>query len=351
MRLTEEVFGYQREKLVGRPIEVLIPQRLHRKHAVYRSSYVQKPLRRSMGQGRALWGVRADGAEFPVEVALQPVTTDEGEYVISSVLDIGARLAAEKEIREKNSHLTKLNDELTAFAYSTSHDLKAPLSTVRGLVQCTMHDLDANRLNDVRQNMARIEALTEKLSVLIEDVLNVARADKVEESPEILRVRERIEASNEKLAQLREKNNVTVDLSSVQSCEFVSEARRFDSIVDNLLANAFLYVDPAKSERRVEVSSQLSDGVLTLHVKDNGIGIPEDMRVRVFQMFERVSASGPDGSGLGLALVAKHLDRLGGHVRLDVSGGWTTFSVRIPASVADATSEGSQKTLSPPATC
>ena len=293
--LTDEVFGYQRDELVGRPIEVLIPKRLHRKHAVYRSSYVQKPLRRSMGQGRALWGLRADGTEFPVEVALQPITTDEDEYVISSVLDVSARVAAEQEIREKNLHLTKLNEELTAFAYSTSHDLKAPLSTVRGLVQCMSHDLEANRLDEVRQNIARIETLTGKLSILIEDVLDVARADNLGGATEILRIHERIRAAIERLSQLRVDNEVVVDLSAVQACEIVSEPRRFDSIIDNLLSNAFLYADPDKSERRVEISTCLLDGVLAMDVRDNGIGIPEDMRERVFQLFERVNASGPEG--------------------------------------------------------
>ncbi len=330
--MTEKVFGYPRSELVGQPIEKMIPPHLHRKHAVYRSSYVNEPIPRSMGQGRALRGLRADGTEFPVEVALQPVTTGDEQFVICSVLDISERRAAEREIREKNAHLVKLNEELTAFAYSASHDLKAPLATIQGLARCIDEDLTDGVYDDVQKNVRRIEALSEKLSRLVEDVLLTARADRVEMVEESFRIDERVRASLERHVLLQEENGVEVDMSRVPPWAVVSQRERFDSVMDNLISNALRYSDPEKQSKALHVEVKRFEEGILLVVRDNGLGVPEDMRERVFQMFERAHPTVTQGSGLGLALVRKHAARLGGHVELSVEDGWTSFRFYVPLS-------------------
>ncbi|MFK7988277.1 MAG: PAS domain S-box protein [Sandaracinaceae bacterium] len=329
--LTESVFGYPADELVGQSIEILVPPAARRKHAVYRKSYMHSPETRMMGErDRDLHGLRADGTEFPAEIALSSVEAEDGRFVICSVLDISGRRLAEKEIHDSNRHLSALNAELTAFAYSTSHDLKAPLATIQGLARCIQDDLDDGELDDVRENVLRIDRLTAKLSTLVEDVLAMTQVDKAQQASVMVPVTERIELSLQRHRQLRLDHDVEVDLSGVDACNVITQEARFDSIVDNLLSNALRYSDPDKARREVWVAASKADAQVTLTVRDNGIGIPEDMRERIFGMFERAHTSQTSGSGLGLALVRKHLEKLGGTVELTVHDGWTTFRVTVP---------------------
>lgn len=326
-RLTEEVFGHTRDQLVGQSIEVLIPQRMQRDHSAYRAGYASKPRQRRMGHRSDLLGVRADGTEFPVEVALQPIQTEEDQFVITSVVDISERKASEREITAQNVRLTKLNEDLTAFAYSASHDLKAPLASIRGLSQCIAEDLDTD-VDEARKNLGRIEALTERLPTLVEDVLSVANADG-EGRAAAFWVDEHIQMAVARHALMSARNDVQIDVSGVSRFEVISEAVRFDSIIDNLVSNAIRYSDPDKAHRKIQISAELRGDEFDVDIRDNGLGIPEEMRERVFRMFERAHEHLPDGSGLGLALAKKHAERLSGDIRLKILDGWTIFSVRL----------------------
>ncbi|MFK7998549.1 MAG: PAS domain S-box protein [Polyangiales bacterium] len=331
-RLTEEVFGHPRAELIGQPIESLIPQRLHEAHVANRSGYVKVPERRKMGRGPDLWGLRADGTEFPVEVALQPITANDEQFVISSVLDISEQRSSARVLDAKNKLLTRLNEDLRAFAFSASHDLKAPLSSIQGLSECMAEDLAAGDLGEVGTNLNRINVLAEKLSTLVEDMLSVANAD-ASAAPASFRVDEHVRLAIVRHSALAAQLRVEIDASAVEALALVSQAPRFDSIVDNLLSNALRYSDPNKQHREVRLSAERRDERFVLEVRDNGLGIPEGMREKVFRMFQRAHPHLPDGSGLGLALSRKHAQRMGGQLRLEILDGWTVFSLLLPSSI------------------
>jgi PAS domain S-box-containing protein len=129
---TERVFGYTRDELLGKPIEMLVPERYRPNHPELRKSFFADPVSRPMGAGRDLYGLKKDGSEFPVEIGLNPIETDEGTMVLSAIVDISARKRMEARIHAINDQLTHMNRVATVGELSSSiaHELKQPLAAI-----------------------------------------------------------------------------------------------------------------------------------------------------------------------------------------------------------------------------
>ena len=336
---TEVMFGYQAQDLIGEQIEMLVPARYRRKHTVYRTSYQNTRDRRAMGRGRDLYGLAKDGTEFPVEIGLTPIDGAQGRLIMATVIDITERKLSESSIQQKNDELQQLNNDLKEFAYSASHDLKAPLTSITGILTFCESDLAAGDFDEVRANLERARALAERLSGRIEAMLSLARVDSIgaEESDVVLG-----DAVSDIWLALKNASRQEVVLTTdFRHCDPVrSVPARLFVILENLLSNAIKYRDRTKPESRVHVESWDEGDSIYISVQDNGIGIPVAFHDKVFDLFQRIADTDKPGSGLGLALVRKNVLRLGGNITVQSTAEGTVFTVSLPRLCSTDEGEG-----------
>ncbi|WP_299614967.1 PAS domain S-box protein [Pelagibius sp.] len=326
---TGMMFGYEPKELLGQAIEVLVPERYRRKHTVFRVSYQNTRDRRDMGVGRDLFGRRKDGTEFPVEIGLTPIDGIDGRLIMATVIDISERKLIEESIRRKNEELERLNRELSEFAYSASHDLKSPLSSMVGLLDLITGDLDSGDHEEAQFNLKRARDLGSRLAGRIEDMLTLAKSDRQDDGWAGLSVCDEVATVWQIL-----QSGVETEIRFSTRFDHVDPLRtvpaRFHIVLENLLSNAIKYRDPKKAEHEIRVETWDQGGRFHLAVRDNGVGIPEQYQGTVFQLFKRIADSSEPGNGVGLALVKKNVLRLGGDVTVESSDEGSIFTVVLP---------------------
>jgi len=325
-----EMFGYEREQLVGQLVEALIPATHGLKHRVYRASYAQRTEVRRMGFGRDLYARRRDGSEFPVEVGLTPLDSDDGRFVVATVSDLTERKRAEDEMQESHRHLLRLNEELSGFSYSVSHDLKSPLASIIGLIDLAHQDAEQGDLESVKETLGQIRERGSHLGELVDDILNLARSDIESNRSERLNLHAIVRDVFASLEPFAEQRQVDLINEVPQDLSLLSQKIRLTQILENLVSNAVKYSCDHNGPRQARVYATTSAAEIEFGVADNGLGIPDEYREQVFGMFQRFHSDHCDGSGLGLSLVRKHVEAIGGSIEFESSSEGTTFMVSIP---------------------
>jgi PAS domain S-box-containing protein len=169
----EQLFGYSREELIGRPVEILVPERLAAAHPSYRTGFFRNPESRPMGAGRDLYGRRKDGTEFPIEIGLNPIETEEGVFALSAIVDITDRKQLEQELHLRLKDLATADRQKDDFLAMLAHELRNPLAPLRNALQILeLPNLDANAHQRTRDMMKR---QLHHLVRLVDDLLDVSR--------------------------------------------------------------------------------------------------------------------------------------------------------------------------------
>lgn len=220
--------------------------------------------------------------------------------------------------------------ELTQFAYRTSHDLKAPLTTIKGLSNYIEMDLEEKDYEEVQLNNKKIYKQASKLEKLVVDILNLAQADKASLENEQISIKKEIESIKEKNQIYIKEKGVDISLTQNQDFTLLSEKTRVVQILENLVMNAVKYSDSSKKDRYVKIGVIEKNDQWVIEVKDNGLGFPADKVSEVFNVFQRYHPHAAEGSGLGLAIIKRHVDQLEGEISLASSPEGSTFTFSIP---------------------
>src|SRR6266404_4858898 len=174
---TEKLFGYGREELVGETVELLIPHHIHEKHPGHTTSYFSESTVTPTGDGIELHGLRKDGLEFPVEISLSPIETEEGVLVSNSIRDVTERKRFEQTLREKNVELENASLAKDRFLASMSHELRTPLNAIIGFTGTLLMRLPGPLTGDQQRQLRTVQAGANHLLARIKDLLDLAKIE------------------------------------------------------------------------------------------------------------------------------------------------------------------------------
>jgi protein-histidine pros-kinase len=316
------LFGYEREELIGQPVEVLMPLRYRGRHPEHRRRFVRSPRLRPMGANLQLSGLRKDGTEFPVEISLSPIESDGTVSVCATIRDVTSRrqieqsqrLAAERE-REASARLREVDRLRTDFLATVSHELRTPLTAIKGFAEWLVGSWDVTDEARKRDMIQRIHHAGGRLDFLIQDLLDFSRLErgklKIELAPQ--RLVELLEEAQANAAtaldEHRVDNRVPADL------EVTVDRSAFLRVLENLLTNAAKF-SPRGST--IHLAVEVTPSTVVLSVRDEGVGIPDEEHEKVFDRFYRspATATSAPGTGIGLAIVKHFVEAQGGAVEL-----------------------------------
>ena len=346
-REIERLFGYPREELLGKSVEVLVPERFRQGHAGFRGGFMGDPKVRAMGAGRDLYGLRKDGSEVPLEIGLTPVVTDEGMFVLASIVDITARRRAEDERRRLEEDLRQAQklEAVGTLAGGIAHDFNNILFGIVGYAELIGK---AQSPGDVKEDLAELLKAAQRGRELVERIMVFSRRQPSERRP--LEIGASIaEAAKLLRATLPASIEVRVTVHA-EAPRVLGDATSIHQVLMNLGTNAAhamprgglldILVEPRYvRDSVVRAHPGLHEGpYAVLVVRDTGSGMDAATRSRAFEPFFTTKPKG-SGTGLGLSMVHTIVEAHEGVIDLvsepDRGTSVTCFFPALPASVAE----------------
>jgi signal transduction histidine kinase len=270
-----------------------------------------------------------DGRPYWVSIEVQPIHDPSGKVVqfIAIESDITDRKVSQQSLQDRNEALIKINAELDRFVYSASHDLRAPISSLLGLIEVA-------RLEKNVDNLERLLDMQKKsllrMDLFIKDIVDHSRNTRLIVEPEIIDFRRMIDGIFEQLQFMENVDQIRKIITIEQEGTFHTSPSRIDIVLTNLISNAIKYADLQKEDPYLKVLVKSTERRTEIRVSDNGEGINAEALPKIFDMFYRASGSS-SGSGLGLFIVKEAVQKIEGSIAVTSElGKGTEFFVEIP---------------------
>lgn len=364
------LFGYSIGELVGNNVSVLIPQQYRNVHDKHVKGYQKDPHARSMADGGSLFGLKKDGSEFPINASLSPAKVDDTEVTVALIIDITEQKESKDKLKTLNAELEQkveertrelatlvnrlenantnlreaqkeieqalvkekqLNELKSRFVSMASHEFRTPLSTILSSTSILEKYGNNPELDEKRdKHYNRIKSNVRALTNILNDFLSL---DKLQEGGTECQY---IEFDLQELVQNmldeqeeQKKSGQTLIYEHTGETKVVSDSNIIKNCLNNLLSNAIKYSSDKKS---VYLTTNVSSSTISLIVRDEGIGIPEEEQEHMFERFFRAkNVTNIQGTGLGLTIVKRYVELLNGTI--DFTSAYmkgTTFTIKIP---------------------
>ena len=339
---SDKLFGAMPSRLLGEGIETLIPERFRAKHPDYRQGFFMHPVARPMGAGRDLHARRLDGTELPVEIGLSPLETEEGRFVIASIIDTTERhrneqLQAQVEVAEAATRAK------TDFLAMMSHELRTPLTGILGMIELLRGDPSADEREAL---MNTLQGSSNSLATIVTEILDFTKIEAgclsienidFELTSEIDTVIQLF--TKVALAKGLRLNYIGPD-SSAAPFVVRGDPTRLRQIIVNLVDNAIKFTEAGEIEIGVRAPEHNDDQRWRFVVRDMGVGIEETARKKLFEPFVQADQSTTrkfGGTGLGLAICRRLVEAMGGEINVQsVAGAGSAFWFALPLRKGDA---------------
>jgi PAS domain S-box-containing protein len=366
---TQKVFGYLPEELYGKAIEHLMPERFRRTHVQNRQSYVGNPHARSMGIGMDLFALKKNGSEFPVEISLSPFEAEGNKYILVFVIDITQRKKIEAEVVNHQKKLESLTMELEAkvvdrtkilqealteiekskmdlsealekekelnelksrFLSMASHEFRTPLTTILSSALLINEYPNTEQFDKRKRHVEKIKSAVDNLNDILSDFLSLSRIEegKVNADYKRFNLPALIEDIREDIKGIC-KDGQNIIYKKEGKDEVNLDPKIVKNILINLISNAIKFSDENKN---IYIQSDVTDDLIRLTVKDEGIGISKDDKEHLFQRFFRGENAGNiQGTGLGLNIVSRYVELMDGNIEFEseLEKG-STFTITFP---------------------
>ncbi len=342
----EMLFGYTKDELFHKKIEILIPHRFTASHVTHRSQFMKNPHSRGMGIGMDLHAMRKDGTEFPVEVSLSSFTTHQGQFFMSFIIDITERIKQQHEISALNAELEnrvaerteelaqainklaeskqevmrsletekELNELKSRFITTASHEFRTPLATILSSVSLIGQYPEARDQEKRLKHITRIKSSVHNLTQILNDFLSLSKLEEgvVRNQPEFFDL---VEFSKDTMEEMRPmmKTGQNIFYKHIGNInKAFLDKQLLKNVLFNLISNAIKY---SPEDREINFETHCENDKVIVIVRDQGIGIPKDDQQFLFQRFFRAKNAGNEqGTGLGLNIVKKYIELMGGEI-------------------------------------
>lgn len=342
------LFDYKQNEITKVKVENLIPMRFRGNHVKHRERYEAKPENRPMGRGMKLVALKKDGTEFPVEISLGHYLIDNEPYVIAFIVDITNRLAFEnllrtqkEEVESVNKQMEKLNEELehkvevrthelsealskerelsdlkSRFVSMASHEFRTPLSTILSSVSLIGKYTDSTDQDKRDKHILRIRSAVNNLTDILNEFLSLGKIEegKIQVHLSNFNIKEQVQLIISEIGPILKKGQF-IKYTHEGLTQVSLDTSLLRNIIINLVSNAIKFSPEGAT---IWVDSRCSTDEITLTIKDEGLGIPDEDMKHLFERFFRgKNVVNIQGTGLGLHIVSKYVELMGGKIEVE----------------------------------